>query len=364
MAVYKDKQRGTFYFQAWVTLPAGKKKQIKRRGFKSKRLAMQAELDTIREAETSQQERGVTFGHLAEEFLKWYELRRKESSFRKVRGTLETHLLPRFSEKKLEKIRPRDVTQLQDELISKYSANHVKKIHVVLSQVFNFGIKQEYTTYNPCTVVGNVEMEEEKHMNYWTLEEFRQFTEVVGDFMYYTLFMTLYYSGMRKGEALALTWSDVDAENNIINIDKTAYNREVTRPKTKAAVRRLMMPQQVMRLLTQLKAEKEYVEEGHIVFGEFHDHISTTTLDRKFERYVKESGVKKIRLHDFRHSHASYLINRSTIVSVIASRLGHSDVSTTLNTYSHLYPSTEKEAVLKMEDDFKRAEVINLKGVN
>lgn len=99
----------------------------------------------------------------------------------------------------------------------------------------------------------------------------------------------------------------------------------------------------------------------YVVFGEFHDHISTTTLDRKYAEYVKAAKVKKIRLHDFRHSHASYLINRNTIPSVVAKRLGHKDVGTTLNIYSHLYPSTEKEAVLKMEDDFKTAEIIHLK---
>ena len=87
----------------------------------------------------------------------------------------------------------------------------------------------------------------------------------------------------------------------------------------------------------------------YVVYGEFHDSISTTTLDRRFEKYVVEAQVKKIRIHDFRHSHASYLINKGAIVSMIASRLGHGDVATILNTYSHLYSTTEQDAVLNME---------------
>lgn len=97
-------------------------------------------------------------------------------------------------------------------------------------------------------------------------------------------------------------------------------------------------------------------------FGTIKDSVSTTTLDRRFEKYVADAGVKKIRIHDFRHSHASYLINKGTIISVIAARLGHGDVATTLNTYSHLYPTTEKEAVLDMENDFRPAQVLEFKA--
>ncbi|MFZ4450932.1 site-specific integrase [Salibacterium aidingense] len=124
--------------------------------------------------------------------------------------------------------------------------------------------------------------------------------------------------------------------------------------KTQASRRKIIMSSHIMRLLSQLRDDEKM---RYVVFGEFYDHVSTTTLDRKYEQYVKAAGVKKIRLHDFRHSHASYLINKNIMVSVIAQRLGHSDVATTLNTYSHLYPTTEKEAVLKMEDDFTPAQV-------
>lgn len=125
------------------------------------------------------------------------------------------------------------------------------------------------------------------------------------------------YCCIRKGELLALTWGDIDFENNIINVDKTVYNRIITKPKTSSSIRKIHMPKHVMRLLSQLKIEHK-PKLTYVVFGEFYDHISTTTLDRKYEQYVKAAGVKRIRIHDFRHSHASYLINKNIIVSVIA----------------------------------------------
>jgi integrase len=110
-----------------------------------------------------------------------------------------------------------------------------------------------------------------------------------------------------------------------------------------------------MDLLENIKksaAKTAPIKSTYVVFGEFHDSISTTTLDRRYATYIKKANVKRILLHEFRHSHASYLINKGVSPLVVAQRLGHSDVSTTLNTYSHLYPSKQAEAVAFMEHDF------------
>jgi len=361
MPVYKDEKRGTYYFITRVPTKNGTK-QIKRRGFSSRPEARKAEAKAILEAEEGLfEEENPTFEFVAKKYLEWYERRRKKSSYLKISSIIETHLIPRFGKRKIDKIRNRDITSLQDDLLNEFAISHVKKIHQVLSSIFNFAIKQEYTSDNPARTVGNIDIEEERHINYWTLEEFKQFMSHVDDELYYALFMTLYYSGLRKGELLALTWKDIDFDNNIINVDKTVYNRIVTTPKTSSSIRTIEMPKFVMNLLAELKLKRKPKIE-YVVFGEFYDHISTSTLDRKYDEYVKASEVKRIRLHDFRHSHASYLINKGTIPSLVAKRLGHKDVATTLNTYSHLYPSTEKEIVSQMEDDFKPAKIIEFKS--
>lgn len=357
MTVYEDKN-GTWYFITRIEQPDGSKKQVKRRGFKNKKAAIRAEAKL--EDEGIIQEI-VTFEFVAKEYLNWYQKRRKESSYTKINSIITIHLIPHFKKMELRNIKQKDIIKFQDKLIeSKAAASHIKKIHTTLSAVFNFAIKNEYTNINPASIVGNVDLKEEKHINYWTLEEFKVFIDNVDETLYYALFMTLYYSGMRKGELLALTWADLDFEHNSINVNKTEYNRKVTTTKTESSKRKILMPRFVMLQLEKIKLSSN-PKLTYVVFGEFTTSISTTTLDRKYEKYLKSSGVKKIRIHDFRHSHASYLINKGTIISVIAARLGHSDVATTLNTYSHLYPTTEKEAVLDMENDFHTAEIIELK---
>lgn len=360
MAIYKDEKRGTYYYHTWLIYPDGTKKQAKKRGFKTKREAQLAESAAIEAAKNFVGEKtGVLFEVLALEYLEWYKLRRKDSSFRKISSIVRGHLIPKFGKDEAEAIRPPHIMDYHSELIPKYSPSHVTKIHTVLSAVFNYGVKKEYIKENPARLAGNAEVDIDKRIDYWTLEEFKAFIQHVDDPLYYALFMTLYYSGMRKGELLALTWGDIDLDNNIINVDKTEYYRTITTPKTKSSIRKLLMPKHVMLLLARLKLERN-PKMTYVVFGEYHDSLSTSNIDLRFQKYINRAGVKKIRIHDFRHSHASYLINKNTIVQVVAKRLGHGDIATTLNTYSHLYPSTEKEAVLAMEDDFKSAKLMKM----
>lgn len=362
MPIYEDEERGTFYFITRVPKQGGGTRQVKRRGFETRGEARIAEAKAITDAEEGLiDEENPTFKFVADEYMEWYERRRKKSSYRKLRNIMDVHLIPEFGKKKINNIRNRDITRFQNKLIDKLAIATAKRIHAALSAVFNYAIKQEYSRSNPARVVGNIDMEENKRVDYWILEEFKQFMAHVDDQLLYTFFMTLYYSGMRKGEALALTWKDIDFEENEINIDKTVYSRNVTSPKNSSSVRIIGMPKHVMNLLAELKL-KNKPKLNYVVFGKFKDHISEATIDRRFREYVEKSKVQKIRIHDFRHSHASYLINMGTIPSLVAKRLGHGDVGTTLNTYSHLYPTTEKETVSQMEDDFKPAQILDFKS--
>ena len=357
MTVYKDKERGTWYFIVRVKQLDGSTKQVKRRGFETKKDAQIAEAEALTATPKAD---SITLELLAKEYLEWYSARRKESSTNKVESVIRVHLIPEFGKTKIEDIGTSKIMDYQTKLIKKYSANHVKKIHATFSALFNFAVKRNYTKENPARIVGSAEIEVEKKIDYWTLDEFKVFMKHVDNQMYYALFMTLYYSGMRRGELLALTWADVNFENSTISVNKSVLHKKVTTPKTKSSVRELLMPSQVMRLLSILKSGVEKAKPTYVVFGNFHDNISTTTLGRHFDKYVKASGVNKIRIHDFRHSHASYLINKGFLISIVAKRLGHSNPSTTLDIYSHLYPSTEADAIKAMEKDFEKAKILKM----
>lgn len=352
MPIYKDKDRNTYYLIVWIEQNDGTKKQVKRRGFKRRKDAIDAELKLLTEKVTD----NLTFRSAAQQYLEWYGKRRKHSSLITRENVIKNHLIPEFKDKKLSKITPKNVMDYQSKIIDKFSGSYLSTIHVTLSAIFSFSIKYLNATSNPASLAGNFEVENVKRINYWTVEEFKTFIEYVDELAYYVFFNVMYYTGARKGELLALTWADIDFEKNEINIDKTEYQRQITSPKKKASTRKLLMPFFVMDMLSKLKKDASLeapVKSGYVVFGQFYDSFSTSTLDRRYASYIKSSGVKRILLHEFRHSHASYLIAKSVDPLVIAYRLGHSDVATTLNTYSHMYPSKQKEAVQFMEDDFK-----------
>lgn len=352
MPVYKDKERNTYYFTVRVRQNDGTTKQIKRRGFKTKKEAKEAEAHAMFDTVSTND---VTFLEMATQYHDWYAARRKESSIHVIKNIVFNHLIPEFGDTKLKDIKPVHVLNYHNKIIKNYAPDYLKRIHVTLSAVFNYGIKHHELKENPARVVGNFEIESNKRMEFWELEEFKQFIAVVDDEIYEAFFFTLYYSGCRKGELIALTWEDVDFEKKTININKTDYNRTITKPKTQAANRIILLPDFVMSKLEGIKKSAELtapVKNNYVVFGQFLDSISTSNLDRRYNAYVKKAEVKRIKIHSWRHSHASYLINHGVSALVVAQRLGHADVATTLNTYSHLYPSKQTEAVAIMQNDF------------
>ncbi|WP_242266315.1 MULTISPECIES: tyrosine-type recombinase/integrase [unclassified Bacillus cereus group] len=351
MVVYKDKERGTYFFVVRVRQFDGTQKQVKRRGFKTKKEAREAEAKMLVEKETNS---NLTFAQVADSYFDWYCQRRKKSSTLTIQNVIYNHLMPEFKKIKIEYITAKHVMIYQNKIINNYSAEFLKKIHTTLSAIFNFAIKFHGLTHNPARIAGNFEKESNKRMNFWEFAEFKQFISVVDEPMYKAFFSTLYYSGARKGELLALTWEDINFEEKIININKTDFNRIITQPKTKASNRIIMLPTLVIRLLKNLREHATLtapVKDDYVVFGTFYTSLATSTLQQNFKKYINIAQVKNIVLHEFRHSHASYLINKGVSPLVVAQRLGHSDVATTLNTYSHLYPSKQAEAVAFMEND-------------
>lgn len=162
------------------------------------------------------------------------------------------------------------------------------------------------------------------------------------------MFMTLYYTGMREGELLALTPADIDFEKSTISINKN-YQRIggkdiVSTPKTPRSSRVITIPQGLKDCL------KDYITQCYGLKPD--DRLFPHTkyyLTHEMERGCKKSGVKKIRIHDIRHSHASLLVEMGFSPLLIAERLGHERVQTTMETYSHLYPNKQTEVANRLD---------------
>lgn len=368
MAIYKDKKRGTWYVSVYVDYKNGERKRVMRRGFETQAEAKRAEADIILNA-TINNDDNPLFTDVIDEYIKWYEKRRKASSLHRLKKECRLYIKPFFKNKFIQDIKRRDVMKFQDHLLDKLSITTSKNVHSYLSAILNYAIKMEYISNNVAREVGNIQAAENKKFEYWTLEEFKEFMEVVDNFKYQALFMSLFYSGARIGELLGLTWKDIDFEENTLDINKTASMGNVTSPKTKSSNRIIKMPNHTMNLLRQLKLQTNYVKIGYYVFGEFYDPLSQNAVTDYYnglfesdtnKNQKKKTKVKRIRIHDFRHSHASYLINNGYDIQIVSKRLGHSKISTTYDIYSHLYPNKEDDAIAKMEDDFKVADVIKL----
>jgi len=190
-------------------------------------------------------------------------------------------------------------------------------------------------------------------MDFWTKQEFMKFVDCLKDKpQSYMAFQILYWTGIRIGELMALTYKDIDLVNKTITINKSfqRINKKdlITEPKTPKSNRVISIPQFLTGKI------EEYL---NCLYGimptdrlfPFTKHYFTNEMIRG----VKKSGVKKIRLHDLRHGHASLLIEMGLSPLVIAERLGHEKIETTLNTYSHLYPNKQKELADKLNAQYE-----------
>lgn len=175
-------------------------------------------------------------------------------------------------------------------------------------------------------------------MKIWSVDEFNKFISVVDDPYYNTLFKTLFWSGLRISELRALTFKDISNNELIISkrLEAKAKIKGITTLKTASSNRRVLMPSSIIDKLKEL--------DGDLLFP-----TSETQIRRMLDKYITKSGQKKIRVHDFRHSHASFLINSGCSIRLVSERLGHSSPSITMDYYWHLLPN-EQEKVVNLID--------------
>lgn len=340
MPAYKDEKQGTWRATFRYTDWTGKKKQTTKRGFRTKREALQYEAKFL--ARTK-----VDMDILLEDFVEIYfrdkEYELKPSSVKNKRHTMETHVLPYFGKRKMSEITPSEVIQWQNEIQKKnFKRTYEREIQMQLSCLFNYATRVYDHVNNPCTKVKKMGKADAEKFDFWTKNEYEHFIRHVDKGSEdYIIFEILFWTGCREGELLALTPKDFDFRNNLLYITKT-YNRIngediISTPKTETSVRTIIIPDFLN------KEIKEFVDAHYgIPDTERLFPIVPRTLQKRMEKLIEKAEVKKIRVHDLRHSHVAYLIHQGVDPLVIKERLGHKDIKITLNTYGHLYPSKQK----------------------
>lgn len=294
------------------------------------------------------------------DFWKMYcadmETRLREHTMRTKKYIVELKILPYFGNKRVNDITAADIRQWQNELIKMgYSPTYLKTINNQLSAIFNYAVRYYDLKSNPCAKAGSMGKSKAEEMDFWTGEEFRRFIDsVMNKRLSYMAFMTLYWTGIRLGELLALNPKDVDLEKRTISITKS-YQRlgkkdVITPPKTPKSKRVITIPEFLAADIKDYMDSLYDLQENDRLFP-----ITKYYLEHEMQRGIKESGVKRIRVHDLRHSHASMLIELGFSLLEIANRLGHEKVETTLNTYAHLYPNKQTKLADRLDSEYKEA---------
>ena len=355
MPAYRDEKRKTWYAKFRYNDWQGKIKQTTKRGFKTKKDALNYEYEF---KATSKDGNNITVNKLAEKFIEDRKAHTKPSNYIRLERALKKWVLPFLGELRLKELTPGVVREWQNMMVqSGLKASSLKTFNRRCSSLFNFAVKYYGLRINPISITGSIGHAERSN-NFWTVEEFYRFIENVVEPKYKICFLILFYSGMRLGELLALEAGDFDFVQNRISISKSKMliNGEISTPKTIYSVRVIDMPIGVM------QAVKEYMEQldeiPNPVFGMYNSALSVS-----IHKYAKRAGVKEIRLHDLRHSHASFLINSGVPITTISKRLGHRSPKITLEVYSHMYEKSAEQVTNLLQDAFVSGEKWGQNGV-
>ena len=349
MPAYKDEKTGKWFAKFYYTNWQGIKKQKWKRGFATKKEALGFERDFLEKQSANPD---MTFQNLYEIYMEDMAARLKQSTLLTKKAVLQTHILPFFGSKPINEIKASDVRRWQAKLMSSpnsYSQTYLKKINTELNSIINYAKRFYDLNTNPCGKAGTIGKAKAEEMDYWTYNEYIAFREGVKDKpLSYICFEVLYWTGMREGELLALSPADIDIDNKLISINRT-YQRiggkdVFTSPKTRKSKRTIPIPDFLCQELSDYIQSRYMLDADERLFP-----VTKSYLSHEMIRGCKITGAKKIRIHDIRHSHASLLINQGCDALMLADRLGHEKVSTTLNTYSHLFPHKQQELVHSLE---------------
>lgn len=196
----------------------------------------------------------------------------------------------------------------------------------------------------------------EKELKVWNVAEFEQFIKYVDDDRYKALFITLFFTGIRLGEAQALTWNDLLDDKIRINKSLTPKTTkgtyEIKEPKSICSIRDVSIGKNLYNFLIEFKKKQSEIKgfnDSWFMFGTVVP-MPSTSITRKKDLAIKKSGVKRITIHEFRHSHASNLISSGLNIVAVSRRLGHENIEITLRTYTHLMNENEKTLVKYLDD--------------
>ncbi|KAA9238609.1 site-specific integrase [Aerococcus tenax] len=350
-------------------IQTGKQVNCYKKGFKTEAQAVKylnQERVKFEAGEYKFKVKDYTFNELYEAWLERYSLSVKPSTLYQIKSIFKNHILPVFSDQKIKNITPSDIETAADTWNIQYK--NYQRIYVYLNRILEWAVyKKRWLKENPCKFADlpNVKFTNDKKIRFYSKEELNKVLrslEANAPYKWYVFFRLLAYTGLRRGEALALTWEDISFSNQVLSVSKNLSTGKqgpfLSTPKTKGSIRTISLDAITLKCLRKWKLEQaEYflklgipVEKNNqVVFTSStkNKHLYPTATDQFFRKFCKKYDLRFINVHGFRHTHCSLLFEAGVPMKDVKERLGHSNITTTMNIYTHVTKDSRKESADK-----------------
>ncbi len=360
MAKRRPKGEGTVYFNdqnnrwiAQVPLPNGKRKS---KSFKKQREAVSwkiEQLNRLREGIYVGDDK-LRLGKFLDRYMQDVAKNSlRPRSYERHYSLVRNHIKPELGNIKLNSLRPDQVQSFYTKKLNEgLSKRTVQYIHAVLHKALDQALKWGLVVRNVTDLVEKPKPKR-KEFTTWSADEVNRFLEAVSDHRWYPIYTLAVYTGMRQGEILGLHREDMNLEKGVINVRHQisvipGQGLAISEPKSEKARRPITLPPTALDKL-HTYFELIGVDSGLVFTTSTGNPISPRNILRHFKSVVKETGLPEIRFHDLRHTHATLLLAAGVHPKVVQERLGHSQISLTLDTYSHVIPSLQTEAADQFE---------------
>ena len=336
-------------------------------GFTTKRQAEKrlAELLTQIETGLNVKASGAAFGQFLNDWLDRYVSRRVRGSTMDGYRQRAKHIVDGLGDVSIADLRPDQLIQYYDAKLSTLSASTITKHHHLILDCLSDAVKWNLVARNVGTAV-EPPRASKKEMRALSVGETHQFLDACTTEPWRAIFHTVVWTGIRRSELLGLHWNDLDLDMAIMTVRRSPVRLQngtyvTEEPKTSSGARTLDLAPSTCLILKEHRADRERdvdllgipFFEANFVFGHPDGTPRTpSTVTQQFRRIASRAGFSGVRLHDLRHTHASLMLQQGTDMKTISTRLGHSSVAFTMDTYAHLLPGMQKAAMEKFEESF------------
>ncbi|MCA1027669.1 site-specific integrase [Cytobacillus kochii] len=353
------RKRGNYYQYRFHTRDplTNERKEISKGGFERKKDAEKALAQAISEFEN-----GSFISHktvLFKDLIKmWYEEKEetvRASTLYSYKRAIEARIRPKFDNADVKKIKPMHIHNFYQDLKKQgLSSKYISYVGVILGNIMNKAVEMEFIHSNPVNKAKKPKIQKKKQLS-WTKEETLLFLDKIRfRTKYHLAYYIAFYTGMRVGEILGLHWDDIDYEAKMIHVQHTLTLQEGTYVigpvKTESSDRWIPIGDFLIKMLKDHKENSPYTNETFVFCTRNNTLVGPYTLRRNIKTVSRELGIPEIRFHDIRRTHTTILIDEGVSPKVVSQRLGHSDVSITLNVYTDVFDERQAEASKKIDD--------------